>query len=143
MISTYSSEYKALTAPQRAKVRKLEKSHEGTTNPISRASYAREQEVRAQAWKDLKVSERIEALESEYLPQMKAIEEQRKALWEQYQELSNKLADLRGDISAEPYQAVYADPQYKAIRAILKQSNEAHEAKMTELLASFKIEEVA
>lgn len=139
----YTAEYKALTPSQRAKVRKLIKAHDESILPLQQAMHKHENAVRAQAWQDLQCSERIEAIESEFHPQMQALEEQRKALWEQYQELSKKVEDLRGNIRVEPYQAVYADPQYKAMRAIISQSREQHEAKLAELMQSFKESEVA
>lgn len=127
-----------LTPAQRAKVRKLEKANDEATRPISQALYKHEQEVRVNAWRELECSERIKQLEAEFYPQMQQLEDQRKAIAKQYQELSDKLSELRLDIQSEPYQAVYASPEYKAMRAILKQAHEAQEVKLAQLIAEFE-----
>ena len=127
-----------LTPAQRAKIRKIEKTHEEATRPISQALYKREEEVRRQSWAELNCADRIKALEAEYFPQMQELENQRKAIAKQYQELSDKLSELRLDIQSEPYQAVYVDAQHLAMKAVYKQIREAHEAKLTELIAGFE-----
>lgn len=127
-----------LTPAQKTKVRKMRRAQDDAIQPIFWARNTREHEVRIEAWKALNCSERIAEMEAEYRPQIAELEEQRRALQDKINELSSKMADLRSDISVEPYQAVYADEQYKAMTAIIKKTKEVQKEQLEALLESFK-----
>jgi hypothetical protein len=137
------SEISQLTPSEKAKYRRLMKSFDDSIRPISQARWQREEEVRRTAWIERGCAGRIDELEKLYRPQLAELEEQRKAIAKQYQEMLDKLSELRLDIQAEVYEAAHADAQGLAMKAILSQMYQAHEAKLAELVASFKIEEVA
>ena len=137
------SEISQLTPSEKAKYRRLMKSFDDSIRPISQAQWKREEEVRRTAWIERDCAGRIDELEKLYRPQLAELEEQRKAIAKQYQELSDKLSELRLDIQAEVYEAAHADAQGLAMKAILSQMYEAHEAKLAEFLESAGIGAVA
>lgn len=143
MITTYSAEYKALTTAQRAKVRKAIAQYEAERNPIMYEANNRDNEVRRQAYIDLKCEERCEELQAKYIGRMQELREQISKLNEEWQTLQNAMREEESNINTEPYRVAYADPKREALHDVWKSITERHEAKMTELLASFKNQEVA
>ena len=143
MIGTYSAEYKALTAPQRAKVRKAIAAYEAERNPVMYEANRYENEVRRQAYIDLNCQERVEQVRAQYDPRINSIRQNIEALWEQVRELEAERNEAELNITTEPYRVVYADPKHNALHDVWKAINDRHEAKMAELLASFKNQEVA
>ena len=143
MIGKYSSEYKALTAPQKAKVRKAIAQYEAERNPIMYEANRRESEVRHQAYIDLNCEARCEEVRGKYVGRMQEIREQISKLNEEWTQLQDTMREEELTITTEPYQVAYADPKREVLHDVWKSITERHEAKMTELLASFKNQEVA
>lgn len=132
-----------LTPSQKAKVRRLEKQHEQARHTIQQARYRREEEVRKQAWIDNDCEGRIKAIEAQFLPQIEEHEKQAQQLYDLASRMRKELYEMRTTISAECYTDSYNDAQANAMTAIIKQMNEAHEARIQALLESFKTAEVA
>lgn len=143
MITTYSAEYKALTTSQKAKVRKAIAAYHAERDPIMYEANRHENEVRRQAYIDLNCQERRENLRAKYDPQIAELKAQSEKIWQQIRELETELSDKDLEISTEPYQAAYADPKREVLHDVWKAITERHEAKMADLLASFKTGEVA
>ena len=143
MIGKYSSEYKALTAPQKAKVRKAIAQYEAERNPIMYEANRRENEVRRQAYIDLNCEARYEEVQGKYAGRIQEIREQLSKLNEEMTQLKDTMREEELNIRTEPYQVAYADPKREALHDVWQAINERHEAKMAELLASFKNQEVA
>jgi chromosome segregation ATPase len=116
----------------------MEKAHSEAVNPIHWARSDREKAVRSEAWKSGECSNRVARLRAEYKPQLEAIEEQRQALWEQYKEIEKKFSDMRNEVEAEPYQAVYNDAEYKALTSIIQMTKKQQKEQLEALLESFK-----
>lgn len=138
MLNTYSAEYKSLTAPQRAKVRKAIAQYEAERNPIMYEANRYENEIRRQAYVDLNCEARREELRAEYDPKIAELKAQADLIWQQVRELEKERNDKDTNISTEPYQVAYADPKREVLHQVWKAINERHEAKMAELLESFK-----
>lgn len=141
MISKYSAEYKALTAPQRAKVRKAIAQYEAERNPIMYEVNRLENEIRRQAYADLNISDRVDQVRAVHNPRLAEIKAQISALNEEWQTIIDTMRKEEEEISIEPYKVVYADPKAQALRDVWSAINERHEAKMADLLASFKATE--
>jgi len=143
MISKYSPEYKALTASQKAKVRKAIADFEAERDPIMYEANRHENEVRRQAYIDLNIQSRVDEVRAKYNPRIKSIEENIAALWNQVRELQEERNEAELNITSEPYRVAYADPKREVLHDVWKAITERHEAKMVDLLASFKQGEVA
>lgn len=128
---------KTLSISQRAKMRRMEKAQKEQIDPMNWASHAREQEVRREAWVTLKVSERVQELESATAPTLQSLREQIEKLEEQFEQVRKELYEAISNIKSEPYNVVYDDPQVKAMNAILHKTREAQEAKFQQLINSF------
>lgn len=135
---TQKREFEAtLTIGQRAKMRRMEKEFAEQIQPINYASHAREEEVRKEAWKALKIAERVKELESALHPEIFSLRAQIETLQEQLSKAQNELAEKRSDIQAEPYSAAYNDPEVKAIKAIWSKTKEMQAEKFQKLVDSF------
>lgn len=141
MLNTYSAEYKSLTAPQRAKVRKAIAQYEAERNPIMYEVNRLENEIRRQAYADLNISERVDQVRAVHNPRLAEIKAQISALNEEWQTIIDTMRKEEEEITVEPYKVVYADPKAQALRDVWGAINERHEAKMADLLASFKATE--
>lgn len=128
---------KTLTISQRAKIRRLEEEQKNTLQPVGWASHKREEEVRIQAWKDLKIQERIEALEAENAPKRQELKEKIDALNAELRELNDKISEMRTDIQVEAYQVASNDPEVKTLNAVYRQIREAQELQFQRLIDSF------
>jgi hypothetical protein len=125
---------KTLTTSQRAKIRRLEEEQKNTLQPVGWASHKREEEVRLQAWKDLKIQERLEALEAENAPKRAELKEKLDALNAEIRELNEKISATRTDIQVEAYQAAGNDPEVKTLQAVYRQIREAQELQFQRLI---------
>lgn len=130
---------KTLTIAQRAKLRRLEKEFAEQILPINRASHAREEQVRKEAWKSLKVSERIQELENSYSQKLFDLREQYKKIQEELNATLAEQSEKRSQISTEPYHAVNDDPEVKAINAIWHNTRTAQKEKFQKLVDSFAV----
>lgn len=141
MIGTLTTaQYKALTSAQRAKYRKAIAAYEAERNPIMYEANRHENEVRRQAYIDLNCEERVEQVRAQYDPRIKSIRENIEALWNQVRELEAERNDAELEITSEPYRVAYSDSKREALHDVWKSITERHEAKMANLLASFKSE---
>jgi uncharacterized protein YPO0396 len=127
---------KTLTTSQRSKLRKMEQEHKDVLQPINWASNKREEEVRIQAWKNLKIQERLEALEAENAPKRQELKEKIDALNAELRELNDKINEARTNIQVEAYQAASNDPEVKTLNAVWRQIKEAQELKFQQLINS-------
>jgi hypothetical protein len=128
---------KSLTIGQRAKMRRLEKEFKAQIQPINWASHAREEEVRKEAWKTLKIGERIEALEEAREPRINSLRNQISALQEELDKEREEWAEERSKIQSEPWQVAGNDPEVKAMNAIWRKTKEVQEIKFQQLVDSF------
>jgi vacuolar-type H+-ATPase subunit I/STV1 len=128
---------KSLTIGQRAKMRRLEKEFKAQIQPINWASHAREEEVRREAWKSLKVGERVDALEAAHSPKINSLREQIAALQEELDKTREELSEERSKIQSEPWQVAGNDPEVKAMNAIWRKTKEVQEIKFQQLVDSF------
>ena len=129
---------KTLTTSQRAKLRRMEREHKEQIQPINWASHAREEEVRREAFVTLKIAERVKELEEATAPKINSLNEQIQELAKQLDEAREELYKERSKIHTEPYQVAIDDPQVKAMVSIWRKTKEAQEAKIQELVDSFK-----
>lgn len=143
MISIHSKEYKALTTSQKAKVRKALAAYYAERDPLSMTLHQYENELRVQAYKDLNCAERVKAMRADLDPQIKELQDQITALNDQMRDLMKTRYDREIEITGEPYTVVYNDPKSKALREVSQAITKRHEAKMADLLESFKKAEVA
>jgi len=141
MIGTYSAEYKALTAPQKAKVRKAIAAYEAERNPIMYEVNRYERELHLKAYRELNCQERAEQAEAIHSARIQEIREEMSRLNDELRILTKEAADASLEIKSEPYRVVAADPKAIALHDVWSSINKRHEAKMAELLASFKTEE--
>jgi hypothetical protein len=128
---------KTLTIGQRAKMRRLEKEFKAQIQPINWASHARQEEVRKEAWKTLKIGERIEALEAAHSPNIDALREQIEALQVEFSKAREELAEERSKIQSEPWLAAGNDPEVKAMNAIYRKTHEVQTIKFQQLIDTF------
>lgn len=143
MITTSHPQYKALTAPQRAKVRKAIAEYEAERHPIMCATHQLEESLRRKAYLDLECEARIEKLEAQHAPRLEILKQAMEKLSAEIEEIQKTVRDERSEIRTEPYRVADADPKVRAFHEIWQTVNETHEAKMTALLESFKESEVA
>lgn len=143
MISTYSAEFKALSPQQKAKVRRALKAYEAERNPIMYETNRLDEELRREAYKALNCAQRVQDMRAEYEPQIEATRKQIEALNERLNILTQERYDKEISITSEPYAVAHQDVRAKTMHEVWKSINARHEAKMKELLESFKIETVA
>jgi hypothetical protein len=143
MINRHSPILKGLTPSQRAKARKAIAQYEAERDPVMIAKNKLEQELRRQGFIDLKCEDRVRELHQATRPRLLEIQEQIEKLDEERRAISKATYDAESLIKGEPYMLAYENPQVKAYEEIWNQINTRHEAKMTELLESFKESEVA
>ena len=134
---------KTLTTAQRGKLRRLEKEFAEQNLPINRASNAREEQVRNEAYKSLKISERIQELENSYAQKLFDLREQRTAIENELNAVLEEQSEKRSQISTEPYHAVNDDPEVKAINAIWRNTRAAQKEKFQKLVDSFEVKVLA
>ena len=127
-----------LTTAQRGKIRKMEKEFTEQVQPVRWASNARLEEVRKEAWKTLKIAERVKELEDAHAPQIFELREKIQKLQEELSTIQEKVSETRSKIQAESYSASYADPQVKAMDAIEKKMKEQQHKKLQSLIEGFK-----
>lgn len=129
---------KTLTISQRAKLRRMEKEHKEQIQPINWARCAREEEVRREAYVTLKIAERVKELEETSAPRIYELREQLKAIEKELLQLLQEQGEAKSKIQTEPYRVASDDPQVKAMVSIWRKTKEAQEAKIQELVDSFK-----
>jgi cytochrome c556 len=126
-----------LTIGQRAKMRRMEKEFAEQIQPINRASVERENQVRAEAYKSLRIAERIQELEKAHSPRIFELREQFKAIQEELNAANEELSEARSKIQTEPYHAASQDPEVKAIDTIWRNIKKMQAEKFQKLVDSF------
>ena len=129
---------KTLTTSQRAKLRRMEREHKEQIQPINWARCTREEEVRREAFVTLKIAERVKELEEASTPKINSLNLQIQELAKQLDEAREELYKEERKIHTEAYDVVLDDPQVKATVSILRKTREAQDAKIQELVDSFK-----
>lgn len=130
---------KTLTIGQRAKMRRMEKEHQEQIQPIGWASHKAEDEARREAYKTLKIAERIQELEAENAPRLSELREQFKAIQDELNKLTNEINEKRTDIQTEAYSAAYNDPQVKTLQGVWRQIKDAQKIQFQKLVDSFEV----
>ena len=130
---------KTLTMGQRAKMRRMEKEHQEQIQPIGWASHKAEDEARREAYKTLKIAERIQELEAENAPRLSELREQFKAIQEELNKLTNEINEKRTDIQTEAYSAAHNDPQVKTLQGVWRQIKDAQKVQFQKLVDSFEV----
>ena len=131
--------FATLKPSQKAKLRKMQKDFKEQLSPINIANHARQEEVRKEAWANLKTTERMEALEKSYEPRLKVLREGLQTIQTEINEILEEKSEARSKIHQEPYALAYEDPEVKAMRAIYAQMLEAQETKLQKLIDSFEV----
>jgi septal ring factor EnvC (AmiA/AmiB activator) len=143
MISTTHSQYKALTAPQRAKVRKAIAEYEAERNPIMWAKHKLEEEIRHQTFEDMDGLKLCQQIEDEFNPQIEELTKKINELCDERRRLEDAKRERFSEVRSEPYRAAGNHPKSILLGDMWKDVNARHEAKIAELLESFKAEGVA
>jgi hypothetical protein len=126
-----------LTTAQRGKIRKMEKEFTEQIRPINWAQNARLEEVRKEAWKTLKIDERVKELENTHAPQIFELRETIKKLQEELSSIQENVSETRSKIQAESYTVSYDDAQVKAMDAIWRKTKEQQDKKLQSLIDGF------
>lgn len=143
MINRYSSTLKTLTPAQRAKARKLIAQYEAERDPIMWQKNKVEQEIRQQAYTDLNSLKRIEEIENEFIPQIEELTKKINELCDARSWLQDEKRKAIEDIRVEPYLIAGNHPKVEILREMWKEVDSRYEAKLADLLESFKESEVA
>jgi septal ring factor EnvC (AmiA/AmiB activator) len=143
MISTTSAQYKALTTPQRAKVRKAIAEYEAERNPIMWAKHKLEEEIRHQAFEDMDGLKLCQEIEDEFNPQIEELTKRINELCDERSRLQDAKRERFSEVRSEPYRVAGNHPKSILLGDMWKDVNDRHEAKMTALLESFNESEVA
>jgi len=143
MISTSHAQYKALTAPQRAKVRKAIAEYEAERQPIMYAVGKLEESLRRQAVIDLDIVKKVEDIEQEFIPGIETLTLEINKLCDERRRLEDAKNKAMDELGAEPYRIAGSNPKVVLLREMWGDANTRHEAKIAELFESFKTEGVA
>ena len=130
---------KTLTPAQRGKMRKMEKEHQEQIQPIGWASHKAEDEARREAYKTLRIAERIKELEAEKQPRLLELRAQFEAIQNEINKIQNEINEKRTDIQVEAYQAASNDPQVKTLQGVWRQIKDAQKIQFQKLVDSFEV----
>lgn len=125
-----------LTTAQRSKIRKMEKEFKEQIQPINYANHARQEIVRKESWKTLKIGERIEALEAASAPKIQNLREMYKAIADELNQFQLELSETKSNIQAETFLAAGNDPEVKAMQAIYRQIKEQQDKKLNDMITT-------
>jgi hypothetical protein len=143
MLSINSPQFKGLTAPQKAKARKALEQWKAERDPIMYASNTFEQEIRRQAFEDMDAVKLCQQIEDEFNPRLEELAKKINELSDERRRLEDEKRARFDAINAEPYRIASNHPKSILLHEMWKETNARHEAKIADLLESFKTEGVA